>query len=92
MDELLKWHDAAIEKPDVDMTVLCWDSEGFFCGYWDDSVPGWVACESGGVVDGVTHWSIPEGPHQVVFGNAGGPVNQGSEYLDIPSFLRRQAD
>lgn len=83
MDESLKWHDAATEKPDADLTVLCWDSEGFFCGYWDDSVPGWIACESGGVVDGVTHWSIPEGPTQ---------AEPEIEYLDIPGFLRRQAD
>ena len=33
-----------------------------------------------------------EAQTELVFGNAGGPVNQGSEYLDIPSFLRRQAD
>lgn len=60
--ETLVWHDAATEKPDSDMTVLCWDSEGFFCGYWDDSIPAWVACESGAQVEGVAHWSTPNGP------------------------------
>lgn len=84
MTEILEWHNAEIEKPDADMTVLCWDSEGYFCGYWDDSVPGWIACESGGAVAGVTHWSSPEGPNK-------GQPDEG-EYLDIPPFLRRQAD
>lgn len=60
--EVLEWHDAATDKPDSDTTVLCWGSEGFFCGYWDDSIPGWIGCESGGSVIGVTHWSNPEGP------------------------------
>lgn len=61
-NEVLEWHDAATDKPDSDTTVLCWGSEGFFCGYWDDSIPGWIGCESGGSVIGVTHWSNPEGP------------------------------
>jgi hypothetical protein len=60
--ELLEWHNAAIDKPDCDITVLCWDEEGIFCGYWDDSVPGWIDSASGGTVDGVTHWSSPNGP------------------------------
>ena len=60
--ETIEWHDANTDKPDSDMTVLCWGSEGFFCGYWDDSLPGWIGCESGGSVLGVTHWANPEGP------------------------------
>lgn len=31
--ELLQWHDAAITKPDSDMTVLAWTDEGF-CTAW----------------------------------------------------------
>lgn len=60
--EAITWHDANKSKPDADMTVLCWGSEGFFCGYWDDEINGWIGCESGGSVLGVTHWSIPDGP------------------------------
>lgn len=60
--EVLKWHNAKIERPDTDTTVLCWDDDGFFCGYWDDGLGHWIACESGGRADGVTHWSNPEGP------------------------------
>lgn len=62
--ELLQWHDAAITKPDSDMTVLAWTDEGFCCAYWDDSIPGWIACESGGSLLGVTHWAEPQGPQQ----------------------------
>ncbi|HRP76899.1 MAG TPA: hypothetical protein PKZ27_14955 [Rhodocyclaceae bacterium] len=61
--EVLEWHDATLVKPDSDMTVLCWIDDDFFCGYWDDSIPGWIACESGGSVIGVTHWATPGGPH-----------------------------
>lgn len=60
--ELLEWHDAALTKPDSDITVLCWGSEGFFCGWWDDGMGCWIGCESGGTVLGVTHWAQPEGP------------------------------
>jgi hypothetical protein len=59
--ETITWRSAS-DKPDSDLTVLCWGSEGFFCGYWDDSMPGWIACESGGTVLCVTHWCEPEGP------------------------------
>jgi hypothetical protein len=48
--------------PDSDTTVLCWGAEGFFCGWWDSSESCWRDCESGGVVDGVTHWAEPKGP------------------------------
>lgn len=68
--ESLEWHDAATDKPDSDMTVLCWGSDGFFCGYWDDAISGWIACESGGSVLGVILWSSPEGPHQDHFPDA----------------------
>ncbi|MBX3634720.1 MAG: MarR family transcriptional regulator [Rubrivivax sp.] len=60
--ELLEWHDATLRKPDSDLTVLCWGSEGFFCGWWDDGMGCWIGCESGGTVLGVTHWAEPEGP------------------------------
>lgn len=66
--EVIAWHDAATSKPDSDMTVLCWGDEGFFCGYWDDSIPGWIGCESGGSVIGVTHWSNPNGPGEANHG------------------------
>lgn len=65
MNELLQWHDAAITKPDSDMTVLAWTDEGFCCAYWDDSMPCWIACESGGSLLGVTHWAEPQGPQNV---------------------------
>lgn len=60
--ETLVWHDTATDKPDCDTTVLCWGREGFFCGYWDDELDGWIGCESGGSVLGVTGWCSPEGP------------------------------
>ena len=70
--ELLEWIDAETTKPDADITVLCWsEEEGFFCGYWDDSIPGWIDCESGGSVHGVTHWSQPEGPRMAAERAAG---------------------
>jgi hypothetical protein len=62
--ELLQWIDATQSLPDSDITVLCWitqDSE-FFCGYWDAEAEGWIACENGGMVPGVTHWAEPRGP------------------------------
>jgi hypothetical protein len=46
--------------------VLCWGSEGFFCGYWDDAMKSWIGCESGGSVSDVTHWSVPDLPLQDV--------------------------
>lgn len=60
--EPLHWHHADADRPTIDRTVLCWGPEGFFCGYWDDDL-GWIACESGGSIGGVTHWSEPKGPH-----------------------------
>ena len=61
--EFLAWYDAGKSKPDVDITVLCWGSDGFFTGYWDDDINCWIGCESGGSVIGVTHWSEPCGPN-----------------------------
>lgn len=58
----IHWIDAKVKKPDSDTTVLCWHGDSYFCGYWDDSIKGWIACESGGSVLGVTHWSDPDGP------------------------------
>jgi hypothetical protein len=58
----IHWIDAKVKKPDCDMTVLCWHDDSYFCGYWDDSINGWIACESGGSVLGVTHWADPDGP------------------------------
>lgn len=48
--------------PDADITVLCWHAgdEEFWTGYWDGA--GWIGCESGGSVLGVTHWAEPKGP------------------------------
>lgn len=60
--EALQWNDAKAKKPDSDITVLCWGDEGYFCGWWDDAEGQWHACESGGVVDHITHWSDPQGP------------------------------
>lgn len=64
MTEHLTWHDAATTRPDADTTVLCWSAgdQEFFCGYFDDSLPGWIDCESGGSVLCVTHWAEPQGP------------------------------
>ena len=59
--EHITWRNAS-DLPDSDLTVLCWGAEGFFCGYWDDGLQQWIACESGGSVLGVTHWCEPEGP------------------------------
>jgi|GEM_PF-6259410 len=58
------WTNAKIHKPDSDQTVLCWGPDGFFCGYYDDSLKGWIGCESGGSISdsAVTHWSDPSGP------------------------------
>jgi hypothetical protein len=62
---VIEWHEEA-DKPDSDLTVLCWGSEGFFCGYWDDAMKSWIGCESGGSVSDVTHWSVPDLPVQDV--------------------------
>ena len=59
--ELLVWHPEST-KPDSDITVLCWQPDCFFTGYWDDGQQEWIDCESGGAVQGVTHWAQPEGP------------------------------
>lgn len=59
--ETLAWI-GADKKPDSDRTVLCWGTEGFFCGYWFADMGGWIGCESGGTVIGVAHWSEPKGP------------------------------
>ena len=61
--ETITWHDAAA-RPDSDLTVMCWGSDGFFSGYWDDAIGCWIGCESGGTVLGVTHWANPEGPNE----------------------------
>lgn len=60
--EALEWHDASLRKPDAELTVLCWhaDDEEFWTGYWDGA--GWIGCESGGSVLGITHWALPRGP------------------------------
>jgi hypothetical protein len=70
--EHITWR-LASDLPDSDLTVLCWGAEGFFCGYWDDGLQQWVACESGGSVLGVTHWCEPEGP---VADSEGGETDQ----------------
>lgn len=70
----LRWHCAATTQPDTDRTVLCWGSEGFFCGWWEGAMGGWMGCESGGSVVGVTHWADPSGPPvaaEIVFFAAG---------------------
>ena len=59
--ETITWHDATTTKPDSDMTVLCWNDGGYFCGYWDDGRAEWIDCVSGAVAV-VTHWAEPEGP------------------------------
>jgi hypothetical protein len=59
--ELVEWNPEA-EKPDSDITVLCWADEGFFCGWWDDGAGCWFDCSSGAEAAGVTHWANPEGP------------------------------
>jgi hypothetical protein len=68
--EIIEWHNAETTKPDTDITVMCWGREGFFCGYWDDDLNEWIACESGGSVLGVTHWSEPAGPNAELTGVA----------------------
>lgn len=60
--EPLHWHNAQADKPQTCETVLCWGAEGFFCGYWDEGLDGWIGCESGGSVTGVKYWSAPQGP------------------------------
>jgi hypothetical protein len=59
--EALHWH-LADQKPDSDITVLCWAGDCFFTGYWDDGAQYWVDCSSGGEAAGVTHWAEPAGP------------------------------
>lgn len=60
--EVLFWHEAKTSRPDSDLSVVCWAEDGFFDGYWDDGLGQWIACESGGIVLGVTHWAEPHGP------------------------------
>jgi len=63
--EIITWNDANTSKPDADITVLCLGNDGFFCGYWDDDLAGWIGCESGGSELGVIHWAEPIGPNPV---------------------------
>lgn len=56
--ETLTWTPAST-KPDADITVLCWDGEEWFSGWWDDA---WFDAASGGTVEHVTHWAHVEGP------------------------------
>lgn len=62
LNETTTWHVAATDKPDSDITVLCFDGENFFCGYWADDSGWWIDCSSGGRVDACTHWAEPHGP------------------------------
>lgn len=79
--EQITWHPAE-NKPDSDLTVLCWGREGFFCGYWDDGIGCWIGCESGGTVLGVTHWAEPSGPADVVE-----PIDDAFDTLPDRGFL-----
>jgi hypothetical protein len=60
--EIITWHNANTTKPDPDISVLCCREEDFFCGYYDDELTAWISNESGGIIEGVTHWADPEGP------------------------------
>lgn len=62
LTETLTWHPVTERLPDADITVLCWHAgdQEFWTGYWDGQ--GWIGCESGGSVLGVTHWAEPRGP------------------------------
>lgn len=60
--ETIYWRDAA-EKPDCDITVLCWMADGeWFSGWWDDERQQWMDCASAMPLEGVTHWAEPRGP------------------------------
>lgn len=60
--ETLTWRDAA-EKPDCDITVLCWMADGeWYSGWWDDEWQRWMDCASAMPLEGVTHWAEPRGP------------------------------
>lgn len=63
MTEHLTWHPAS-KKPDTDITVLCWLSDGeWIAGWYESEIDAWRECVSGGLIDGtVTHWSEPQGP------------------------------
>jgi hypothetical protein len=59
----ITWRDANSDKPDSDITVLCWDGETpFFTGYWDSATEQWIDCATGAAVFYPTHWAEPEGP------------------------------
>jgi hypothetical protein len=60
--ETITWHNANTTKPDPDTSVLCCRAEDFFLGYYDDELAAWISNESGGIIDGVTHWADPKGP------------------------------
>ena len=64
--ETLTWHDAGVNLPDGDTTVLMWivysDNESDWCAGWRDG-DVWRDASSAMPVSGlVTHWSEPSGP------------------------------
>lgn len=61
MTETLTWTPAAT-KPDSDTSVVCWDGEDWFAGWWDDEAAAWFDCASGGIAERVTHWAHVGGP------------------------------
>lgn len=52
--------DAQQQKPDADITVVCWlDGGDWQAGWWDDEEGVWFDAATGGQLQGVTHWGCP---------------------------------
>lgn len=77
--EQLRWHDLAhYSTPCSDRSVLCW-AEGAWQPGWFEPEAGWLDCVTGDRLQGVTHWSEPNGP-------------QGLRAADEVAELREQKD
>jgi len=61
--ESLHWRDAATNTPETGITVLAWTGdaqEPFECAY--RSCGAWISAATGGDLEGVKFWALPQGP------------------------------
>jgi hypothetical protein len=59
----ITWIPVTDRLPGTDGIVLVWfDADVWDAAWWSADVSQWIACESGGRLEGVTHWADVEGP------------------------------
>ena len=59
MKETITWISTEEQKPDSDITVLCWADDEYFCGWWDSEK--WHDTNAMNPIK-VEYWAIPNGP------------------------------